>query len=102
MKAWENKSFGIKNLVDGIESEELEEQFYNFFKKQENEVFDLDMDEQTFLLDTGFLCRDHKDPHCQPYELELVENNSDVIIVNLLCGGNIIETLQENKIKWHS
>lgn len=97
MRVWESKDFGIKNLVGDIESEELEEQFYNFFKKQENEVFDLDIGEQRVLLKRGCFNRERGEIYGDFYELELVENNNQYIIVNLLCNGNIIETLQENK-----
>lgn len=36
------------------------------------------------------------------YELRLIENNKQCIIVDIMCDGNIIETLQENKVKWNT
>lgn len=88
-----NEYIDVYELFGELQDITLEHKFCNFFLNEENEIYDLTGEEQLTLAQLGYFRRDHNDPNCQPYELELVENNDNIFVIELLCGGNVIESI---------
>lgn len=85
----------LSELIGETLNDRLEDKLQKFFLREE-ELFYLNSLEKRILLRGGYY-KNSSVPNSNNYELELIENNDQCIIINLNCNGNVIEVFQENK-----